>query len=91
MQTFSFFIFPTAKEWLFILINGIFLNGVSYLFWIKALQNADASFVAPFIFITPILSAGFLITFFDEPIVPVYFIGLVLIILSGLANSLKKR
>ena len=91
MQTFSFFIFPTAKEWVFILVNGIFLNGVSYLFWIKALQNADASFVAPFIFMTPILSAGFLIMFFDEPVLSVYFAGLVLIILSGLANSFKKR
>lgn len=91
MQTFSSFIFPTAQEWLFILINGVFLNGISYLFWIKALQNADASFVAPFIFITPILSAGFLITFFDEPILSVYFVGLLLIIMSGLANSLKKR
>lgn len=88
METFSSFIIPTAKEWLFIVINGIFLNGVSYLFWIKALQNADASFVAPFIFITPILAAGFLIVSFDEPILPVYFIGLVLIILSGLANSI---
>ena len=88
MEIFSSFIIPTAKEWLFIVINGIFLNGVSYLFWIKALQNADASFVAPFIFITPILAAGFLIVSFNEPILPVYFIGLVLIILSGLANSI---
>jgi len=91
MQTFSSFIFPTAQEWLFILINGVFLNGISYLLWIKALQNADASFVAPFIFITPILSAGFLMTFFDEPILSVYFVGLLLIVMSGLANSLKKR
>ena len=90
METFSSFVFPTAKEWLFIVINGVFLNGISYLFWIKALQNADASFVAPFIFITPILSAGFLIAFFDEPILPIYFVGLVLIILSGVVNSLKR-
>jgi drug/metabolite transporter (DMT)-like permease len=91
MQIFSSFVLPTGKEWFYILINGVFLNGVSYLFWIKALQNADASFVAPFIFITPILSATFLIIVFDEPILPIYFIGLALIVSSGLANSLKKR
>jgi len=91
METFSHFVFPTAKEWLFIAINGVFLNGISYLFWIKALQNADASFVAPFIFITPVLSASFLIAVFDEPILPIYFIGLALVISSGIVNSLKKR
>jgi len=91
MQTFSSFVLPSGKEWFYILINGIFLNGISYLFWIKALQNADASFVAPFIFITPILSATFLIIVFDEPILSVYFIGLALIVASGLANSLKKH
>ena len=91
METFSSFTFPTANEWLFIAVNGVFLNGISYLFWIKALQNADASFVAPFIFITPVLSASFLIAVFDEPILPVYFIGLALVISSGIVNSLKKR
>lgn len=90
MQTFSTWIFPTPKEWIFILINGIFLNGISYLFWIKALQNADASFVAPFIFITPILSAGFLIISFDEPVLPIYCVGLMLVILSGIVNSIKR-
>jgi drug/metabolite transporter (DMT)-like permease len=91
METFSHFVFPTAKEWLFIAINGVFLNGISYLFWIKALQNADASFVAPFIFITPVLSASFLIAVFDEPILSVYFVGLLLIILSGVANSITMK
>lgn len=91
MQTFSSFVFPSLHEWFYILINGIFLNGISYLFWIKALQNGDASFVAPFIFMTPILSATSIIIVFDEPILPVYFIGLALIVSSGLANSLKKH
>jgi len=89
MQIFSSFVLPSGKEWFYILINGVFLNGLSYLLWIKALQNADASFIAPFIFITPLLSATFLILVFDEPILPIYFIALVLIVVSGLANSLK--
>ncbi len=42
------------NKWLFSLMAFLIYFGF------KALQNADASFVAPFIFITPILSAGFL-------------------------------
>jgi len=91
MSFFSSFVIPTSKDWISILINGIFLNGVSYLFWIKALQNSDASKIAPYIFITPILSAFFLIYFFDEPILISYFIGLIFVIISGLLNSLKKK
>ncbi len=51
----------------------------------------DASKVAPYLFITPILSAFFLILFFDEEILMVYFVGLFFVILSGLVNSLKSK
>ncbi|RXJ83602.1 DMT family transporter [Arcobacter sp. CECT 8985] len=85
----SFSIPSSYVDWFSILINGIFLNGISYLFWIKGLKAFDASKVAPFIFITPILAAFFLILFFDEPVLPIYFLGLFFVILSGLINSFK--
>ncbi len=91
VQSFSEFTLPSAKDWISILINGAFLNGVSYLFWVKALKTFDASKVAPFIFITPILSAFFLIIFFDEPILTIYFVGLFLVTISGLINSIKRK
>ncbi len=91
VQSFSEFTLPSAKDWISILINGAFLNGVSYLFWVKALKTFDASKVAPFIFTTPILSAFFLIIFFDEPILSIYFIGLFLVIISGLISSIKRK
>lgn len=91
VQSFSEFTLPSAKDWISILINGAFLNGVSYLFWIKALKTFDASKVAPFIFTTPILSAFFLIIFFDEPILSIYFVGLFLVIISGLISSIKRK
>lgn len=89
VNSFSSFTIPSSSDFLSILINGIFLNGVSYLFWVKSLKSYDASKIAPFIFITPILSAVFLILFFDEPILTVYFIGLFFVIASGLINSIK--
>jgi drug/metabolite transporter (DMT)-like permease len=91
VQSFSEFTLPSAKDWISILINGAFLNGVSYLFWVKALKTFDASKVAPFIFTTPILSAFFLIIFFDEPILLIYFVGLFLVIISGLISSIKRK
>ena len=91
MQTFSSFVIPTSKDWIAILVNGVFINGISYLFWIKGLQIFDASKVAPFTFLTPVLSAFFLIIVFDEPILMIYFIGLAFVIIAGLINSLKTR
>jgi len=89
MQTFSSFIVPTIKDWISILVNGVLINGLSYIFWIKALQIFDASKVAPFTFIIPILSAFFLILVFDEPVLIVYFIGLAFVVIAGLINSIR--
>jgi len=91
VSSYSTFIIPSAKDWISILINGAFINGISYLFWIKGLQIFDASKVAPYLFITPILAAFFLILFFDEPILTIYFVGLFFVILSGLINSIKSK
>jgi len=89
MQTFSSFIVPTIKDWISILVNGILINGLSYIFWIKGLQIFDASEVAPFTFIIPILSAFFLILVFDELILIVYFMGLAFVVIAGLINSIR--
>lgn len=89
VESFSTFIIPSGKDWISIVLNGVFINGISYLFWIKGLKKFDASKVAPYLFITPILAAFFLILFFDEPVLTVYFVGLFFVILSGLVNSLR--
>ncbi len=89
MLSFSEFALPTASEVPAILINGIIVNGFSYVFWVLALKSTEASYLAPFIFITPILSAIYLILFFNEPIIPAYGIGLVFVVLGGLVNSVK--
>ena len=87
MLTLSSFKLPDTYSLLPIIINGLFVNGISYLFWIKALRYAPASFVAPFIFLTPVISSLYLIFFFGETFLNVYFIGMVLVILSGIAGT----
>lgn len=89
MLYFSSFAFPSSKELFSVLLNGIFLNGFSYLFWLNALKNAEASYLAPYIFLTPILSASYFILFFDEKILTVYIVGLFLVVAAGLVNSIN--
>ncbi len=89
MMIFSKFALPPTGTIFPILINGLFVNGYSYLFWILALRNADASFLAPFVFLTPIFSALYLVLFFGERLSLVYGLSLSLIIISGLINQRK--
>lgn len=87
MLCFSKFAMPASNEVPAILINGVIVNGFSYVLWVSALKSTEASYLAPFTFITPILSAIYLIVFFDEPFLPAYGAGMVLVVLGGLINS----
>ncbi len=87
MLVFSGFAIPEGITWIPVLVNGLLVNGYSYLFWILALKRADASYVAPFVFITPVLSTFYLVVFMRERVSPVYGVGVSLLILSGLLNS----
>ncbi len=87
MLYFSGFAIPSAAEILPILLNGLLVNGYSYIFWKKALLATEASYLAPFTYIAPILSAIYLVLLFDEPFLLAYGFGLMLILVGGLINS----
>ncbi len=87
MLYYSEFAIPSKTELVPILLNGILVNGFSYVFWLVALKSTQASYLAPFTFITPVLSAIYLILFFDEPFVPAYGIGLICVVSGGLLNT----
>ncbi|AZQ63821.1 DMT family transporter [Flammeovirga pectinis] len=87
MLLLSEFKLPTSDTILPILVNGIFVNGISYIFWIRALKIGKASFIAPFVFLTPVISTIILILFFNEPFQFVYIFGMLLVILGGLINK----
>jgi drug/metabolite transporter (DMT)-like permease len=91
MMCFSEFTTPTTSEIFPVLLNGIIVNGFSYLLWIKALKKTEASYLAPFTFLTPVLSAIYLLIFFNEPFTSANLIGLACIVASGLINSVKSR
>ncbi len=87
MLYFSGFAIPSSQEILPILLNGLLVNGYSYIFWKKALLATEASYLAPFTYIAPILSAIYLVLIFDEPFLLAYGFGLMLILVGGLINS----
>ncbi len=89
MLTLSEFRIPDRGSLTPVILNGLFVNGYSYIFWIKALKNAHASFVAPFVFLTPVISSVYLINFLGEPPENAYILGLLSVIAGGLINSLK--
>ncbi|MFV8282847.1 DMT family transporter [Christiangramia marina] len=91
MNFYSEFKIPNLNTVIPILINGFLVNGLSYIFWIRALKIGEASFVAPFVFLTPVLSSIFLIIFFNEPFYIAYLIGMSSVILGGLLNLKKKN
>lgn len=91
MNIFSEFKTPGLNTITPIVINGFFVNGLSYIFWIKALKIGEASFIAPFVFLTPVLSSIFLIVFFNEPFYTAYLIGMSCVILGGLLNARKAK
>jgi drug/metabolite transporter (DMT)-like permease len=90
MAYFSEFVVPQSSDWLPILLNGVLVNGFSYLFWIQALKISNASYLAPFTYLAPVLSAIYLVLFFDEKITVYYLVGLVCVISGGLVNTLAK-
>ena len=88
MFSLSEFAFPSSSEWFPVLLNGVLVNGFSYVFWAMALRLTEASYLAPFTFIAPVLSAIYLIVFFNEPFIAAYALGLLLVVGGGLINSL---
>ena len=87
MLVFSDFSVPSQQGWIPVVLNGILVNGFSYVFWIYALKSAPASYLAPFTYLAPALSAVYLVVFFNNPFLISYAVGLGLIITAGLVNS----
>jgi drug/metabolite transporter (DMT)-like permease len=79
----SHFVIPQGMAWLHIIVNGAFLNGLSYILWLQALRYGNASFIAPFFFLTPVIAALLLVAVFHEPLLPAYFFGLAAVVVSG--------
>ncbi|UQY80300.1 EamA-like transporter family [Candidatus Hepatincola sp. Av] len=92
LLVFGNFSFPSSlRSWLSVIINGAIINGISYFWWLKALQLEKANIIAPLVFISPVLATIFLIVFYQEEFFISYFIGILLCIVSGLIATYSKK
>ncbi|WP_133407854.1 DMT family transporter [Parashewanella tropica] len=80
-------VLPSSDDWPVVIFTGLVLNGFSDLLWLWALRRNEASFLAPFIFFTPVLSTLYLYLIFHDPFLPIYGLGLMLVVIAGLLNS----
>jgi drug/metabolite transporter (DMT)-like permease len=77
---------PAGKAVFLVLINGLFVNGLSYVWWLQALRMAPVSFVAPWVSLTPVMAA-FVMYFRGHSVGEWQWAGLGLILISVLCAS----
>ncbi len=83
---FSKFVWPHGLQLVLVLLNGVLVNGLSYVLWLQGLRLGDASFIAPFVFLTPILACIWIMLLFHDPFLPVYALGFLCVIMAGLGH-----
>lgn len=81
---FSSFAVPPRSVWGWLVYNGALVNGVTYVFWFKALEGGETHVISSALYLTPFLSLVYIRLFLDERILPSSLAGLGLI-LAGIA------
>ncbi len=82
---------PSPDVWFWLLYNGILVNGVTYIWWFKALEKVDTHIISTALYLTPFISLIYIWLFLDEKILFSSVIGLVVIVIGILLQSYKKK
>ncbi|SHI58397.1 Permease of the drug/metabolite transporter (DMT) superfamily [Dethiosulfatibacter aminovorans DSM 17477] len=80
------FALPQGGVWIWIILNGCFVNGISYVFWFKALEHGRTEIIANLLYLTPFVSLIYISLFLDEKILASSIVGLIIIV-SGVVNQ----
>jgi len=78
----SNFKIPDLNSLFWLTINGVFINGISFIFWFKALEYLKTHIISSGIYLTPFLSLVYLNIFLGQKIFLSSIIGLILISLG---------
>jgi drug/metabolite transporter (DMT)-like permease len=82
---------PSLHIWLWLLLNGFLVNGISYIFWFKALEYGDTSVTSNALYLTPFLSLVYIALFLGERILLSSIVGLVIIVVGIILQSVNLR
>ncbi|MDC7771005.1 DMT family transporter [Priestia megaterium] len=74
--------FLTSVEWAHLLFLGVFVSGVAYWYWAKALEVLEASQVSVFLYLEPVATLITAILLLQEKIIPVTILGGIIIIMG---------
>lgn len=88
MLIMSNFRIPSPNVWFWLFINGFFINGITYVFWFKALK-APTHIVSNLLYLTPFLSLLYIHLFLGDKILISSLIGLMVISSGIILQSLK--
>ena len=82
---------PSLHVCLWLLLNGFVVNGISYIFWFKALEYGDTSVISNALYLTPFLSLVYIALFLGEQILLSSVVGLVIIVVGIVLQSVNLR
>ncbi len=74
----------------YIAINGIVINGISYIWWVEAIELWEASKISIFVYITPVLGVFWLIVLSSQKLFFSYAIALIFVIIAGILTIWEK-
>ncbi|ELX8380883.1 DMT family transporter [Providencia vermicola] len=84
LLSFSAFQLPTETSLWPTIVNGVLINGVSYILWFKAMNTGHSAKIASIVFLSPVLSVLWLVVILSDPFEIAYIIGVLLVIISGI-------
>lgn len=91
VSIFSKFVIPSINVLPWIIYNGIFVNGISYIFWFKALENGKTHIISNLLYLTPFVSLIYISIFLNEQILVSSIVGLTVIVFGVLSQYVKLK
>lgn len=82
---------PSLNIWLWLLYNGVLVNGVTYIWWFKALEKVETHIVSTSLYLTPFISLLYIWLFLDEKISTNSIVGLIVIVIGIVFQSYRNR
>jgi len=80
MMALSSFVIPSLKVLPWLMINGFFINGISYVFWFKALEDGETHIISNLLYLTPFVSLIYIAIVLKEEILMSSVVGLMVIV-----------
>lgn len=77
-------VWPSRAVWPWLIYNGLLVNGISYIWWFKALEHGETHVISNALYLTPFVALVYIRLLLDEPIHASALIGL-LIIVTGIS------